>query len=112
MPKGPLSRVPWPGNPWMPFTFQPALQAFQQSHKHSHSLQQATHIELAHHYALIINFFHFFFKSKRISTKYRVATSKRCQATWKGRRPHQSGTPCLLILVATMGKSKLINEAN
>jgi len=35
--KGQLSRVPWPGNLWMPFTFRPAHQALQQSHKHSHS---------------------------------------------------------------------------
>jgi len=33
------SRVPWPENLWMPFTFQPALWALQQPHKHSHSLQ-------------------------------------------------------------------------
>ena len=32
MPKGQLSRVPWPGNSWMPFTFQPALWAPQQPH--------------------------------------------------------------------------------
>ena len=43
MPKGQLSRVPSPGNSWMPFTFQPALQMLQQPHKHSHSLQQAIH---------------------------------------------------------------------
>ena len=39
MPKGQLSRVPWPGNSWRPFTFQPALWALQQPHEHSHSLQ-------------------------------------------------------------------------
>jgi len=50
MPKGQLSRVPWSGNSWMPFTFQPALRAPQQPHKHSHSLQQAIHSQLAHHY--------------------------------------------------------------
>jgi len=50
MPKGQLSRLPWPENSWMPFTFQPALQALQQPHKHSHSLQLAIHTELAHHY--------------------------------------------------------------
>jgi len=43
MPKDQLSRVPWPGNSWMPFTFQPALWALQQPHKHSCSLQQAIH---------------------------------------------------------------------
>jgi len=32
MPKGQLSRVPaWPGNSWMPFTFQPALRALPQT---------------------------------------------------------------------------------
>ena len=50
MPKGQLSRVPWPGTSWMPFTFQFALRALQQPHKQSHSLQLATHTELAHHY--------------------------------------------------------------
>jgi len=52
MPKGQLSRVPWPGNSWMPFTFQPALWVPQQTHKHSHSLQPAIpiHSQLAHHY--------------------------------------------------------------
>jgi len=50
MPKGQLSGVPWPGNSWMPFTFQPALRVLQQPHKHSHSLQLATDTELAHHY--------------------------------------------------------------
>ena len=34
-----------PGNSWMPFTFQAALQALQQPHKHSHSLQLAIHTE-------------------------------------------------------------------
>jgi len=50
MPKGQFSRVPWPGNSWMPFAFQPALRALQQPLKHSHSLQQAIHTQLAHHY--------------------------------------------------------------
>ena len=48
--KGQLSRVSRLGNSWMPFTFQPALWALQQPHKHSQSLQQAIRIELAHHY--------------------------------------------------------------
>jgi len=47
MPKG---RIPWPGNSWMPFTFQPALQSLQQPHKHSHSLQQSIRTQLAHYY--------------------------------------------------------------
>ena len=33
----------------MPFTIHPALRVFQQPHKHSHSLQLATHTELEHH---------------------------------------------------------------
>jgi len=40
--KGQLSRVPWPRNSWIPFTFQPALWVLQKPHKHSHSLQLAT----------------------------------------------------------------------
>ena len=50
VPKGQLSRVPWPGNSWMPFPFQPALWTPQQPHKHSNSLQQAIQSPLAHHY--------------------------------------------------------------
>jgi len=46
MPKGQLSRVLWPGNHWMLFTFQSALQSLQQSNKHSYSLQLATQTEL------------------------------------------------------------------
>jgi len=48
----------------MPFTFQPALQALQQSHKHSHSLQPAIPTQLAHPYlqlALSILFVFLFF---------------------------------------------------
>jgi len=30
MPKGVISRVPWPGKSWMPFALQPALQVLQQ----------------------------------------------------------------------------------
>ena len=48
--KDQLSRVPWSGNSWMPFTFQPTLWALQQPHKHSHSLQLVIHTELAHYY--------------------------------------------------------------
>jgi len=73
--KGQLSRVPWPGNLWMPFIFQAALQVLQQPDKHSYSLQLATHTELAHHYIhCFINSFSvlFFFKSKRISSKYQL----------------------------------------
>jgi len=61
MPKGQLSRVPWPGNSWMPFTFQPALRAIHQPHKHSYSLQLATDTSL--HSIGFINSFHSFFKS-------------------------------------------------
>jgi len=59
--EGQLSRVPWPGNSWMPFTFQPALRALQH-----HYIQQA----------LSIVFFCIFLKSNRISSKYRTVTSK------------------------------------
>jgi len=41
--KGQLSRVPWAGNSWMPFTFQPALWALQQPHKHSHTPASYSH---------------------------------------------------------------------
>jgi len=50
MPKSQLSRVPWPGNLWMPLAFQPDLRVLQQPHKHSHSLQLANYTQLAHHY--------------------------------------------------------------
>jgi len=79
--KDQLSRVPWPGNSWMPFTFQPALRSLQKPHKHLHSLQLAIHTELAQHYiqyAWSIFFQEDFFKV------YRTTTSKCRQATWKG----------------------------
>jgi len=50
MPRDQPSRVPWPGNSWMPFTFQPALRVLQQPHKRSHSLQLATDTEPEHRY--------------------------------------------------------------
>ena len=43
----------------MPFTFQAALFALQQPHKHSHSLQLAIHTQLAHHYNMLYELFHF-----------------------------------------------------
>ena len=43
----------------MPFTFQAALLALQQPHKHSHSLQLAIHTQLAHHYNMLYELFHF-----------------------------------------------------
>ena len=44
MPTGRLSRVPWPGNSWMPFIFQPVLRSLQQPHEifHTHSGQLFT----------------------------------------------------------------------
>ena len=65
--KGQLSRIPWPGNSWMPFTFQPAFQELQQPHEHSSSLHLAIHTQLAHHYiqytlsALLFLFFIYLF---------------------------------------------------
>jgi len=47
MPKGQLSRIPWPG---MLFTSQAALWALQQHHKHSCSLQLAIRTQLTYHY--------------------------------------------------------------
>ena len=44
--KGQLPKVPWPGNSWMSFTVQAAIQVLQQPHKYSYSLQLA---KLAHH---------------------------------------------------------------
>jgi len=66
--KGQLSGVSWPGNSWMPFTFQAALLVFQQPHKHSHSLQLAIHTNLPHYciqYALwgLLPFFPTFLQS-------------------------------------------------
>ena len=48
MPKGQLSTLT--REFWMPFTFQAALLALQQPHKHPHSLQLAIYIQLAHHF--------------------------------------------------------------
>jgi len=57
-----LSRVSWPGNSWMPFTFQPGLQALQQPHKDSYSLQLPTCIHThwtSQHSACFMNSFPF-----------------------------------------------------
>ena len=43
MPKGQLSRVPWPGSCRRLFTFQAVLWPLQQPHKHSFSLHLAVH---------------------------------------------------------------------
>jgi len=82
MPKGQLSRTPWPGNSWMLVTFQPALRVPQQPHKHSHTLQLANHTQPAHHYIQYELFL--FFKVQEDSSKYCVATSKHWNDTWKG----------------------------
>ena len=50
MPKGQLSRVPWPGSCRMLFTFQAVFRPLQQTHKHSCSLHLAIHTQIAHHY--------------------------------------------------------------
>ena len=115
MPKGQLSRVPWPGNSWMPFTFQPTLWVLQQPHKHSYSLQLAnkqTKNRVRKHFEcsdVLVECDQCFFKSKRISSKYHAPTSN---DTLKGRQPHQSDTISLFILVAAMGKCKQIINSN
>jgi len=70
----------------MQFTFQPALRALQQPHKHSHSLQLATHTELAHHYIqyALSTLSVFLLLSPEDSSKYHTATSKHWNGTWKG----------------------------
>jgi len=45
--KAQLSRVPWPGNSWMTFTFQPALQVPQQPHKCSRSLSSSQQAQVS-----------------------------------------------------------------
>jgi len=86
--KGQLSRVPWPGNFWLPFIFQPALRALQRPHKHSHSVHHT--FNMVYQLFLFCFFLHFcffccfLFKSKRISSKYRTATSNHWNGTWKG----------------------------
>ena len=50
MPKGQLSRVPWPGSCRRLFTFQAVLRPLQQTHKHSCSLHLAIHTQIAHRY--------------------------------------------------------------
>ena len=59
MSKGQLSRVPLPGNSWMPFTFQPALCHFSNpTNIHTHSSQLLT---LNQHITSCINPFCFLF---------------------------------------------------
>ena len=47
MPKGQLSKVPWPGSCRRLFTFQAVLRPLQQTHKHSCSLHLAIHTKIA-----------------------------------------------------------------
>ena len=54
MPKGQLSTLAR-----MPFTFQAALLALQRPNKHSRSLRLAIHTQLAHHYNMLYELFHF-----------------------------------------------------
>ena len=118
MPKGQLSRVPWPGNSWMPFIFQPALRALQQPHKQSHSLQQAIHTQLSTslHSIGFINSFFFFFCFFLSPRGFLQSTAWPHQSTARplerASSHHQSDTPSLFIPVATMGKCKQINNSN
>ena len=93
--RGQLSRVPWPGNSWMPFTFQPALQQFSSPTRFTLTPANYSHwTNTSLHSICFINSFGlFFFTSKRISPKYWTATFKCRQANWKGCRSHQSDTP-------------------
>jgi len=78
MPKGQLSRVPWPGSSWMSFTFQPALQVLQQPHKHSYSLQLYSYshsVSIALHSVCSMCSFWFL--------KLSPATSKHQNDTWR-----------------------------
>jgi len=77
MPK--VNFLPWPGNSWMPFTFQAALLALQQPHKHSHSLQLAIHTQLAHHYNMLYELFHFWTTS---DAKIIVLAAGSSMGTW------------------------------
>ena len=108
------SRVPWPGNSWMPFTSQPALLVFQQPHKHSHSLQLATYTELAHHYIQnALSTLSVFFSPRgflRSTAQPHQSTAKpleRAPNPIKVTRPSS-----LFIPVAAMGECKQINKSN
>ena len=128
--KGQLSRVSWSGNSWMPFTFQPGLQALQQPHKDSHSLQLPIHTHWTSiHSACFMNSFPFFFfffqedifnvpqshiKTPKWHLKGPLATSKH----WKWHLNGMLATSkwhtvlvynYIIIPLATMGKSKQIN---
>jgi len=115
--KGQLSRVPWPGNSWMPFTFQPALVVLQLPHKHSNSLQLVIHTELAYHYiqyalstlSAFFLFVCFFFLGFLQST---ARPHQRTTRPLERAGSHIKVTPSLFIPVAAMGKCKQINNSN
>ena len=84
MPKGQLSRVPWPGSCRRLFTFQAVLRPLQQTHKHSCSLHLAIHTQIAHRHiqsARIASYL----KKKKKKKKKSVQTNLQSTA-----RPHQS----------------------
>jgi len=94
-----LSRVPWPGNSRMLFTFQPVLWVLQQPHKHSHSLQLATHTELAHHY---IQYALSFFLSPRGFLQSTTWTHQSTEIALERAASHIEVThpPCIFLLLA------------
>jgi len=75
MPKGQLSRVPWPGNSCMPITSQSASAASQ-----TFTLSYFHWTITSVHSICFIDYF----CSKRNSSKYCAAASKHRNGTWKG----------------------------
>ena len=124
--KGQLSRLSWPGNSWMPFTFQPGLQALQQPHKDPYSLQLPIHTQLGHHNIQHAIWTHSLFCCCFFFPRYLQCTAKANQSTkmtieWatshiKALKWHLNGTlatskwhTLLVYSTATMGKCKQIN---
>ena len=109
MPKGQLSRVPWPGNSGMLFTFQPALRVLQQLHKNIHtpapaSLSHSTKTSLRS--ICFMNTFRLlFFKSKKVFFKVLCGHIKALKWHLNGPLAIPKYT-CLpsIILVASVGK--------
>ena len=106
--KGQLSRVPLPGNCWMPFIFQPALWVLQQPNKYS--LASYSHwTSTSLHSVCFINCFQFvcfflesFFKVLHSHIKVPPGHLKGLLATSKW----------YALLVYSMGKCKQINNSN
>ena len=118
MPKGQLCRVPWPGNSGCHSLASLLFERFS-SPTNIHIPLSCSHwTSTSLHSICFINSFCFFLKfylSSRgfLQSTACMATSKRCKATWKDRRPHQvTCPPCGFWLLSWEKVNRAMNLIN